>query len=54
MVLCAVDGRVEGAIWLADQVKVTAAKALLSLRADGIRLVMLTGDRRDSAQAIAE
>jgi len=53
-VLIAVDGRAAGMFLLTDQVKSTTAEALQLLRQDGIRLVMLTGDRRDSAQAIAE
>ena len=53
-VLIAVDGRAAGMFLLTDQVKSTTAEALQLLRQDGLRLVMLTGDRRDSAQAIAE
>ena len=53
-VLIAVDGRAAGMFLLTDQVKSTTAEALQLLRQDSLRLVMLTGDRRDSAQAIAE
>jgi Cu+-exporting ATPase len=48
-----VDGRVAGAFAIADPVKQTTAQALDSLRAEGIELVMLTGDNRTTAQAVA-
>jgi Cu+-exporting ATPase len=50
----AVDGRAAGAIAIADPVKATTPKALAALRADGIRIVMLTGDNRTTAQAVAK
>ncbi len=53
-VLVAVDGRAAGALFLTDQVKSTTAEALQLLRKDGLRIVMLTGDRKDSAQHIAQ
>jgi Cu+-exporting ATPase len=40
-------------IALADQPKAGAAEAIWALRAEGIRLVMLTGDARATAEAIA-
>jgi Cu+-exporting ATPase len=49
----AVDGRPAGIIAVADPIKPTTAAALASLRADGIRIVMLTGDNRTTAQAVA-
>jgi Cu+-exporting ATPase len=52
--LCAADGRLEGTFWLADKIKMNAGGALSSLKADGIRLVMLTGDRRESAEQVAK
>jgi P-type Cu+ transporter len=48
-----VDGRAAGIIAVADPIKVTTPAALASLRADGIRIVMLTGDNRTTAQAVA-
>ena len=48
-----VDGRAAGLIAIADPVKATTPAALQSLRADGIRIVMLTGDNRTTAQAVA-
>ncbi len=38
---------------VADPIKSTTSAALASLRADGIRIVMLTGDNRTTAQAVA-
>jgi len=48
-----VDGHVAGAIAIADPVKATTPEALAALRADGIRVVMLTGDNRTTALAVA-
>ena len=49
----AVDGRLAGLIAVADPIKATTPAALASLRADGIRIVMLTGDNRATAEAVA-
>jgi Cu+-exporting ATPase len=49
----AVDGRPAGIIAVADPIKATTLTALARLRADGIRIVMLTGDNRTTAQAVA-
>jgi Cu+-exporting ATPase len=51
--LVAVDGRPAGVIAVADPIKATTAAALASLRADGIRIVMLTGDNKTTALAVA-
>jgi len=48
-----VDGRPGGIIAIADPIKPTTRAALDSLRADGIHVVMLTGDNRTTAQAVA-
>jgi P-type Cu+ transporter len=48
-----VDGQAAGLIAVADPIKPTTAGALDSLRANGIRIVMLTGDNRLTAQAVA-
>jgi Cu+-exporting ATPase len=53
VVMVAIDGRPVGVLDLADTVKPSAVEALAGLRAAGLRLVMLTGDHRASAQAIA-
>ncbi len=48
-----VDGKVAGIIAVADPIKATTQAALDSLRADGIKIIMLTGDNRITAQAVA-
>jgi Cu+-exporting ATPase len=53
-VYVAADGRVVGAIFLADRIKASAPEAIRALRADGIRLVMLTGDRREVAALVGK
>jgi P-type Cu+ transporter len=49
----AIDNRLAGIIAVADPIKATTPAALAALRADGIRIVMLTGDNRTTAQAVA-
>jgi Cu+-exporting ATPase len=49
----AIDGRPAGIIAVADPIKATTPVALERLRADGVRIVMLTGDNRITAQAVA-
>jgi Cu+-exporting ATPase len=51
--LLAVDGKPAGVIVVADAVKQTTPDALAALRARGLRLVMLTGDARATATAVA-
>ena len=48
-----VDGQTGGIFAIADPVKGTTANALKGLHADGIRIVMLTGDNRTTAEAVA-
>ncbi|WP_081598809.1 heavy metal translocating P-type ATPase [Tistrella mobilis] len=48
-----VDGRAAGIFAIADPVKQTTPDALTALHADGIRIVMLTGDNRTTAEAVA-
>jgi Cu+-exporting ATPase len=48
------DGTISGLLGVADPVKETTAEALRSLSAEGIRIVMLTGDSRTTAEAIAK
>jgi Cu+-exporting ATPase len=52
-IFVAVDGRLAGTIAIADPVKATTADALAALAADRVRVVMLTGDNRTTAQAVA-
>jgi len=49
----AVDGHAAGIVAVADPIKATTPAALDSLRRDGIRIVMLSGDNRITAQAVA-
>jgi P-type Cu+ transporter len=49
-----VDDRLAGLLGVADPVKGTTAEALRELRADGLRIVMLTGDHRTTAEAVAK
>jgi P-type Cu+ transporter len=48
-----VDGKSAGITAVADPIKATTPAALKRLEADGIRVVMLTGDNRTTAQAVA-
>jgi Cu+-exporting ATPase len=48
-----IDGRAAGVFAIADPIKPSTPAALAALKADGIRVVMLTGDNRTTAQAIA-
>jgi Cu+-exporting ATPase len=52
-VYVAVDGLCAGTIAIADPLKPSTPKALRDLKAQGIRLVMLTGDNQATAQGIA-
>ena len=49
----AVDGRPAAVIGVADPIKATTAEAIRQLHAEGLRLVMLTGDSRLTAEAVA-
>ena len=52
-ILAASDDRAIGVIAVADPVKASTRDALSALQADGIRVVMLTGDNRATAEAVA-
>ncbi|MEJ0010361.1 MAG: copper-translocating P-type ATPase [Alphaproteobacteria bacterium] len=49
----AVGGRLAGLLTVADPIKGTTAEAIKQLKADGLRIVMLTGDNRTTALAVA-
>jgi Cu+-exporting ATPase len=53
-ILVGIDGKAAGVIAIADTVRTTTPAALQALKADGIRIVMLTGDNRTTAEAIAK
>jgi Cu+-exporting ATPase len=48
-----VDGRVAGLLGVADPIKESTSEAIRGLHAEGLRLVMLTGDSRTTAHAVA-
>jgi len=49
----AVDGQIAGLLGVADPVKESAAEAIKSLKENGLRIVMLTGDSRTTAESVA-
>jgi Cu+-exporting ATPase len=49
-----VDGKAAGLIGVADPVKETTVEAIRELHRDGLRIVMLTGDSRTTANAVAK
>ena len=53
VIFIAVDGRPAGVIGVADPVKETTPEALRELEAEGIRIVMLTGDNHTTAEIVA-
>jgi P-type Cu+ transporter len=52
-IFMAVDGRAAGVFAIADPIKTTTLEAVRALQAEGVRLVMMTGDNRTTAQAVA-
>jgi len=52
-IFVAVDGAAAGVLGIADPVKATTAGAIRDLKAAGLRLVMMTGDNRTTAEAVA-
>ncbi|MGD1014891.1 MAG: heavy metal translocating P-type ATPase [Roseiarcus sp.] len=53
VVFVAVDGRAAGVVAIADPIKATTPDAIRALQAQGVRVVMLTGDNRTTALAVA-
>jgi Cu+-exporting ATPase len=53
VVLVAADGRLAGLLGVEDPVKASTPEALELLRHEGLRVVMLTGDSRTTAEAVA-
>jgi Cu+-exporting ATPase len=51
--LVAVDGRAAGAVAVADALRPSSAEAVRLLKAEGLSIVMLTGDSQSTAEAIA-
>jgi Cu+-exporting ATPase len=53
VMLVAIDGKIAGLLAVADPIRASAREAIAALRAEGLRIVMLTGDSRGTAEAIA-
>ncbi|MGE5724362.1 MAG: heavy metal translocating P-type ATPase [Acidobacteriota bacterium] len=53
VILLAVDSQPAGVIGIADPIKQSTAQAISDLRADGVNIMMLTGDSRATAEAVA-
>ena len=53
LMFLAVDGKLAGLIVVSDPIKESAIEAVAALRRDGVRVVMLTGDNRRTAEAVA-
>jgi len=49
----ALDGRAAGLVAVADPIKQTTPEAIAQLHRDGVRIAMLTGDNRTTAEAVA-
>ena len=53
VVLVGIDGEMDGLLGIADPVKTSAAEVVRQLQADGIRVLMVTGDSRATAEIVA-
>ena len=53
VIFVAIDGTLAGIVAIADPIKASTPEALRQLKAEGIEIVMLTGDNRTTAMAIA-
>ena len=53
VVFVAIDGKAAGLLGLADPIKVSAAEAVRALHAEGLRIVMATGDNLTTAKSVA-
>ncbi len=49
----AIDGKIAGMLGVADPIKATTPEAIRQLHAEGVKIVMLTGDSRATAEAVA-
>ena len=54
VMIVAIDGKAAGLIGVADPIKQSTAQAIKDLHAEGVEIVMLTGDNRTTAMAVAE
>jgi Cu+-exporting ATPase len=53
VMLAAIDGRLVGLVSVADPIRSTTPEAIARLHEDGLRIIMLTGDSRTTAEAVA-
>jgi Cu+-exporting ATPase len=53
VMLAAVDGKLAGLLAVADPIRATTPEAIRLLHAEGLRILMLTGDNRTTAEAVA-
>jgi len=53
VMLLAIDGKAAGLIGVADPVKASTPEAIRALHAEGVQVIMLTGDNRTTAEAVA-
>jgi Cu+-exporting ATPase len=53
-IFATVDGKLAGMLGIADPIKESTPEAIRALKADGVRLVMMTGDNRTTALAVAQ
>ena len=53
-IFAAIDGKPAGVLAIADPIKESTPDALKALKSDGVRVVMLTGDNRATAMAVAQ
>jgi len=53
-IFAAVDGSVAGLFVIADPIKPTSSAAIAALKAEGVRVVMMTGDNRTTALSVAK
>jgi len=54
VIFVAIDGAAAGLVAIADPIKATTPEAIKALRDAGVRVVMLTGDNKTTAQAVAK
>ncbi|MDX8386501.1 MAG: copper-translocating P-type ATPase, partial [Gallionella sp.] len=54
VMLLAIDGKAAGLIGVADPVKISTPEAIRALHEEGIQVIMLTGDNRTTAEAVAK
>jgi Cu+-exporting ATPase len=53
-IFATIDGKLAGLLGIADPIKATTAEAVRALKAEGVRIVMMTGDNRTTALAVAQ